>query len=303
MRYFGNNIRLMVNNLLVSYTDQGPDEAPVIIFIHGFPLNKTMWYKQVESLKETYRIITYDIRGHGESDSGDPEFSIDLFVNDLISFMDKLGLDKVALCGLSMGGYIALNAIVNYPERFVALVLSDTQCLADSREAKEKRSAAIEAIRKNGVVEYANESIKNLFTADSFSTNTDEIELVKKMIVNTPAQSLCNTLLALSSRNETCTRLPEINVPLLILVGDDDKITPLPLALMMQEKIKGSLLQVIEHAGHLSCLENPEAFNEHLITFFESVYKKQSDNNSSGDGSILKNLKNKLNSLVSLFSV
>ena len=85
MRYFGNNIKTLVNNLVVSYTDEGPDEAPAIIFIHGFPLNKSMWDKQMEALKDNYRVIAYDIRGHGDSDAGNEEFSIDLFVSDLLS--------------------------------------------------------------------------------------------------------------------------------------------------------------------------------------------------------------------------
>ncbi|MHB9141331.1 MAG: alpha/beta fold hydrolase, partial [Paludibacter sp.] len=83
MRYFGNNIKTLVNNLVVSYTDQGPDDAPVLIFIHGFPLNKSMWNKQVEELKKNYRVIVYDIRGHGDSDAGTEDFSIRLFENDL----------------------------------------------------------------------------------------------------------------------------------------------------------------------------------------------------------------------------
>ena len=254
MRYFGDNIRLVVNDLVVSYTDQGPDEASVIIFIHGFPFNKTMWHKQVESLKDTFRTITYDIRGHGETESEDETFSIELFVNDLISFMDKLRIDKASLCGLSMGGYIALNAIENYPERFDALVLSDTQCLADSPEAKEKRLKAIENIKNNGVEIYADESVKNFFTQESFNAGIAEIEQAKQMIINTSEQSLCNTLLALLNRKETCTKLSEIKVPLLIMVGNDDKITPLAVAEMMHVNIIDSLLKVIEHAGHLSCL-------------------------------------------------
>ena len=121
MRTKGKNIRITVNNLTVSYNDEGPDEAPVIIFIHGFPFNKSMWDMQVEALKDTYRVIAYDIRGHGNSDTGNEDFSIELFVNDLLLLMNTLKLNKTMLCGLSMGGYIALNAIENYPERLTRL--------------------------------------------------------------------------------------------------------------------------------------------------------------------------------------
>ena len=155
-----------------------------------------------------YRLITYDIRGHGKSDAGNEDFSIDLFVSDLIGLMDALKIERAILCGLSMGGYIALNAIDKYKERFDALILSDTQCIADTQEAKEKRIKAIESIRKNGVEKYAEESIQNLFASESFTTRVKEIADVREMIVKTPEQSLISTLLALSVRKETCTYPP-----------------------------------------------------------------------------------------------
>ena len=111
MRNPGKNIKIIVNNLTVSYNDEGPDDAPVIVFIHGFPLNKSMWDAQVEELENNYRVIAYDIRGHGVSDSGSEDFTIDLFVSDLLGLMEALKIDKTVLCGFSMGGYIALNAI------------------------------------------------------------------------------------------------------------------------------------------------------------------------------------------------
>jgi 3-oxoadipate enol-lactonase len=262
-----------INNISVSYTDEGRKDSSFIIFIHGFPFNKSMWNSQVASLKDNYRPITYDIRGHGHSTAGNEVFSIDLFVNDLISFMDTLKIDKAILCGLSMGGYIALNAIGKHNDRFDALILSDTQCMADTAEAKEKRMKAIENIRKNGVEKYADESVKNLFALGSFTTRVKEIADIREMIMKTSEQSLCNTLIALSVRKETCAKLSAINVPVLIMVGSEDKITPPEAARFMHEKIKGSLLKIIDHAGHLSNLENPDEFNLQLKNFVASVYQ------------------------------
>lgn len=263
---------MIINNLSVSYTDAGGKQLPVIIFIHGFPFNKSMWNLQVESLKNDFRLITYDIRGHGSSDAGNEVFSIELFVIDLISLMDALKIKNAILCGLSMGGYIALNAIEKYKERFDALILCDTQCIADTFEAKEKRAKAIEEIRKSGLEKYADESIKNLFASESFTTRLNEIANVREMIVNTSEQSICSTLLALSVRKETCHMLSEIAVPVLIMVGNEDKITPPAAARFMQERIGGSLLKIIDHAGHLSNLENPAEFNVQLKMFVKSVY-------------------------------
>jgi pimeloyl-ACP methyl ester carboxylesterase len=231
-----------------------------------------MWNLQVEPLKDNYRLIMYDIRGHGNSDAGNEDFSIDLFANDLIGLMDALKIDKAILCGLSMGGYIALNATIKYPERFVALVLSDTQCIADTPEAKEKRMKAIESIRKTGVEKYAGESIKNLFAPESFRLRKAEIAVVREMIVKTSEQTLCNTLNALSVRKETCSNLTDIKIPVLIMAGKEDKITPPAAAQFMFGKIKGSLLYIIDHAGHLSNIENPGEFNNQLKKFIAAVY-------------------------------
>ena len=182
MQNVGYNITISVSNLDVSYSDNGLDGVPVIIFIHGFPLNKSMWHKHMSAFKDDFRVISYDIRGHGNTDEGNTDFSIDLFVRDLIGFMDALKIDKTILCGLSMGGYISLNAIENFPERFNALILSDTSCVADSPEAREKRMKTIESIKENGMERYADESIKNLFASKSIATKIAEIESVKEMI-------------------------------------------------------------------------------------------------------------------------
>jgi pimeloyl-ACP methyl ester carboxylesterase len=170
-----------------------------------------------------------------------------------------------------MGGYIALNAAGKYTKRFDALVLADTQCIADPPETKEKRMMAIESIRKNGVEKYAEESIKNLFASETFSTRISTVADVRKMIEKTTEQSLCNTLLALSVRNETCSILPEIEIPVLIMVGKEDKLTPPAAATFMHKKIKGSLLKILDHAGHLSNMENPVEFNLQLKEFLVSV--------------------------------
>jgi len=271
MRNLGNDIKMTVNDLTVSYIDEGPDEGPAIIFIHGFPFNKSMWNKQMDVLKENYRVIAYDVRGHGDSDAGNEDFSIELFVKDLLNFMDALNIDKTILCGLSMGGYIALNAIENYPNRFEALILCDTNCTADTPEAKEKRLKTIESIKKDGVEKFADESMNNFFAPEPSSTKKKEIAAVREMIVNTSKQTLYKTLRAFYERKETCSKLPEIKVPVLIMVGKEDKITLPAAAQLMQEKIKGSLLSIIEHAAHLSNMENPGEFNDQLKKFVASV--------------------------------
>ena len=277
MRISGNNLRIVINKHSVSYIDQGPDDAPVIIFIHGFPFNKSTWSRQLDALKGDYRVIAYDVRGHGNSDAGPVDFSINLFVNDLIEFMNALEIKRSVLCGLSMGGYIALKAVENFPDRFQAIVLCDTNCIADSAETREKRMKTIESIKKHGVEYYADESLKNLFAAESFTTRRDEIATIREIITDASLESLSQTLHAMAGRQETCSKLPGITVPVLIMVGKEDKLTPPSASQSMHEKVKGSVLRIIDQAGHLSNMENPADFNAQLLDFMASLKQTEPD--------------------------
>ena len=134
MKFEEKQIRVEYNN--VSYIDEGPTDGVTIICIHGFPFNKGMWENQIDAWKEDYRVIAYDVRGHGKSTADTSQTSITRFANDLFLFMEALSIDKAILCGLSMGGYIALNAVLRQPAKIEALILCDTQCAADTAEGK-----------------------------------------------------------------------------------------------------------------------------------------------------------------------
>ena len=157
----GSEINIKIGDATICYDDFGTSEIP-IIFIHGFPFNKETWQPQVEFLRARHRVIAYDIRGFGKSTSGKEESSIGLFADDLIDFMDALQIKKAIVCGLSMGGYILLNAAHRYPERFEGLVLCDTQCNPDTAEGREKRFDSIKKIEAEGLGDYADASVKNL---------------------------------------------------------------------------------------------------------------------------------------------
>lgn len=185
--------------------------------------------------------------------------------------MDSLNIEKTILGGFSMGGYIALNAIQNFPERFTSLLLCDTSCADDSPETKAKRIESIENIKKEGLGKYAEESMKKLFAPISFSKQIAEIGLIREMIVKTPQESIFKTLHALANRRETCTKLYKIKVPVLIMVGQQDEITPPDIALSMHEKITDSTISIIDNAGHLSNMENPDQFNSELKIFLNKI--------------------------------
>jgi 3-oxoadipate enol-lactonase len=185
--------------------------------------------------------------------------------------LDALKMEKVILCGLSMGGYIALRAMERNPERMQALVLCDTQCAADSNEAKLKRAANIRIVKEKGVSVFAEGFLKAVFAPKSFETKPEAVDLIRKVIQSNPPLGICGTLLAMASRTDTCATLPKINVPTLIMVGDQDPVTPPSASEVLQKGIANSEMHIIPQAAHLSNLENHEVFNQHLLLFLKQL--------------------------------
>jgi 3-oxoadipate enol-lactonase len=262
-------MRIKLNDVQINYVERGIPQGLPVVFIHGFPFNHTMWAPQMLALPNEYRAIAFDVRGHGDSDVGDGIYSIEFFVDDLIALLDHLVLKQVVLCGLSMGGYIALRAIERHPERCQGLILCDTRSEADSNEGKVKRSASIKAIKADGVKAFAEGFVKAVFAPQTFQTNPAAVDTIKKSIEANSPLGICGALLALAARTDTTASLAAIKVPTLILVGEYDTLTPVSAAQAMHEKIVGSELTVIPNAAHMSNIENPEAFNAALIKFLK----------------------------------
>ncbi|MDI1324913.1 MAG: alpha/beta hydrolase [Algoriphagus sp.] len=262
----GYNLSIYVNGFNLSYDDLGEGRVP-IIFLHGFPFDKTMWELQIEFLKFTYRLIACDIRGFGKSTDEESPLSIDLFGDDLIKFMDKLNIEKAIICGLSMGGFIALNAQKRFPERFEALILCDTQCIEDTAKVKEKRYKIIDEIEANGVSEFNEGFVKNVFHKDSLTNKKEVVEQLRSVVFANSQHIITEGLVALAERSETCSSFIDITIPTLIICGKDDAVTPLAQSESMHATINGSILRVIENAGHVSNLEQPHEFAKHLSEF------------------------------------
>jgi 3-oxoadipate enol-lactonase len=248
-----------------------------LVLVHGFPLNSEMWKRQIQELenKTNLRIISYDLRGHGRSDVSDGQYSIELFVDDLIALLDYLNIDKVILCGFSMGGYIALRAIERNPDRFSALILCDTMSTADSNEARIKRANSIKQIKKEGIERFAEGFLKAVFAPNTFNAKPEIIDETRKAILSNSSLGICGALIAMAARTETTEALSKISVPTLILVGKHDAVTPPGAASAMHEKIRDSKLHVIEDASHMSNMENAIAFNDHLTNFLIGLNDKQ----------------------------
>ncbi len=262
----GYDLLVNINSFEVSYDDLGEGFIP-IVFLHGFPFDKTMWNEQLEFLKTKHRVIACDIRGFGKSKDENSPLGMDLFANDLILFIDKLGFEKVIICGLSMGGFIALNAVKRFPSRFEALILCDTQCIADSYEVKVKRYKTIKEINEYGVTNFNEGFIKNVFHKDSIINKPDLVEQLRRVVFSNSQHIITQGLVALAERSETCSILDTIHIPTLIICGKEGIVTPLEESRFMKKHIKDSVIHVISNAGHVSNLEEPIIFNKLLRDF------------------------------------
>lgn len=266
----GSDISIKVGDITVNYNDQGEGKLP-IIFIHGFPFDKSSWQLQMDHLSHYDRVITYDIRGFGRSTKGAEKISVQLLADDLIGLMNALQISKAIVCGLSMGGYILLNALNRYPERFAAIILSDTQCIADTHEAKEKRFKNIQLIESGGLKQFVENMITNLFHPESITSRKNEIEGIRNVMLNTPGTVITETLQALANREEMCYSLENIIIPTLIISGKEDKAVSPQQSTFMHQQIPRSILHFIDKAGHLPNIEKPEEFNRLVKDFTMSM--------------------------------
>ncbi|MGB4832297.1 MAG: alpha/beta hydrolase [Chitinophagales bacterium] len=266
----GMNLMLNINNLNLSYDDVGEGNIP-IIFLHGFPFDKSMWAKQLDFFATTNRVIAIDIRGFGKSTDESTPLSIDLFSDDLMLFMNQMKISKAIICGLSMGGFIALNAQARFPDRFEAIILCDTQCIADTIEVKLNRYKTIDEIALNGTLNFNEAFIKKVFCKNSFTNKQEIVTQLRSVVMANPEQIVINGLKALAERSETCSTLPEINIPTLIICGREDEVTPLEQSEFLHTSIKASALHIIDDAGHVSNIEQPEEFNNEISKFLLAV--------------------------------
>ena len=250
---------------------EGNNKNKPIIFIHGFPYDHTMWKAQIDLLSENYFCVTYDIRGLGESPAGDGQLTMESFVDDLESIIDNLKLDKPILCGLSMGGYIGLRALERFEDKFSAVILCDTRSEADNNEGKLKRSLAIKRINTEGLAPFTKDFITNCY-GNYYKNNFKEEfnNRIVKSLTFSPV-GVKGSLLAMLSRNDTTDYLTKINIPALVICGEEDALTPPEVMKPLAEKIKEAVFVVIKNSGHMSPIENPIEVNEAIKKFLERL--------------------------------
>lgn len=268
-------MKAIINGIQVHYVERG--HGIPVVFIHGFPLSHRMWEPQLIALPDYFRHIAYDLRGHGESGYGDGQYTLEWFVDDFFALLDELHVDKAIVCGLSMGGYIALRAMERNPERFLAAVLCDTRSTADDNAGKLKRAELLRQVKSEGAAVFARHSVPALFASATQQNNPSVVQMMQDIASLHSPVGIAAALLALASRTDTTEFLSSIAIPTLIMVGEHDTVTPVSASLAMKNLIANVSMEVIPDAGHLSNLENPMVFNEKLLDFLHRIRQQVMD--------------------------
>ncbi|HUY34633.1 MAG TPA: alpha/beta fold hydrolase [Pirellulales bacterium] len=262
--------QLSIHGLEFSIFDEG--DGPPLLFVHGFPLDHTMWRGQLAEFATAYRVIAPDLRGFGASGIGEAAVTMEQFADDLAAILDTLGVrEPVALVGLSMGGYVAWQFVRKYRCRLRALVLCDTKAAADSPEAAESRLKVAETVLADGTEALARAMVPKLFAKRTIENRSPVVEAVRKVILQCNRQGVAAAQRGMAARPDVTDMLATIDVPTLVIVGEDDVISPPEEMRRIAQAIPGSRLVAIPKAGHLAPLENPAAFNAALGEFLAAV--------------------------------
>lgn len=257
-----------VNTLYVQI--QGSYGREAIIFLHAFPLSSEMWRDQMSVFSKTHYTLAPDLPGFGKGVLPAHAITFEYYVESILNFLREAGIKQSVWCGLSMGGYVALRLYHKAPELCRGLILANTKSTPDDDLTKEKRWNSIKKIygHREEFLEKQWHSMVGRSSRDNVELKQHFLEIASK---NSP-EGMSAGLVGLATRTDCTEMLSEIDVPTLILVGEEDKLTPFSDAQHLHKNIAHSRLEIIKHAGHLSNMENPQAFNKMVGGFLTSIY-------------------------------
>ncbi len=248
----------------------------VVVLLHGFPLDRTMWVEQVRALSPKFRLVVPDLRGHGNSPAtSEHAYSMDLLAADVVELLDRLEIfEPVSLCGLSMGGYVAFSLVLNHASRFDRLVLMDTRASADSSETAQRRETNARELESTGSMRSIASTMEpKLFGETSRKVGLEAIERTTAVMMNTDPRGAAAALRGMAVRPDRRPILASIALPTLVVVGEEDMLTPPAEAQEIASGVPGARLELVSKAGHMAPLEQPAHVNSLLDRFIGISHK------------------------------
>ena len=260
-------IALLPGGLELAYDEAG--SGIPLLLVHGWPHDRSLWSGQLGGLATYARVLAPDLRGFGGSSVRGP-YSIDQYADDLVAFLKSLGVPRVVMCGLSMGGYIAFSMLRRHRDHIRALILADTRATADSDEVRAGRREAIALIERDGMEALAERQIAMAVGRWTMERRPQLVDSVRRMMASTPPEGAIGALRAMAERPDSTELLGAIDVPTLVVGGAEDGLTPPDQMRSLAAAIPGSRVEILEQGGHVCPLERPAAFN-HVVSEFLSA--------------------------------
>jgi 3-oxoadipate enol-lactonase len=253
------------------YRDAGEGDADPLLLLHAFPLNGKMFEPQMGALSGGRRVISPDLPGFGRSPRTPAQPDVGYYAACVRALLDRIGVDRVVLGGVSMGGYIAFECMRSFPERVSGLVLANTRPDPDTEEIKETRREMARRVTDEGIGVLADLQIERLLSPHTRAENEDLVAKVGSIILENTPDGAVAALGAMRERPDSTATLGKIGVPTLVIGGEDDAISSPEVMGEMASKIPNARHVTLPRAGHLSNLEDPDGFNGALGEFLESV--------------------------------
>ena len=243
-----------------------------VLLVHGFPLDHSMWTNQTHALSSEYQVIAPDLRGFGKSaGTSSPVTTMAEFADDLASLIISLNLgNPVTFCGLSMGGYIAWQFFDRHRELLDRLILCDTKASADSNEAKDVRLTTADRVLKEGSDFLADSMVEKLFSPATRAEQPDLVSQTQAVIRSTSAQAIAAAQRGMADRPDMTGMLTSIDIPTLVIVGEEDAITTSREMKSVAEQIPDAQFVEVQRAGHMAPLEQPDQVNSAIRGFLMS---------------------------------
>ncbi len=257
------------NGIKINYQLSGKKGAPVVTLSHSLASSLAMWNPQMDALNSHFRVLRYDMRGHGNSDVTPGPYTLELLAEDVIRLLDALNIDRVHFVGLSIGGMIGQSLALNYANRIRSLALCDTASVMPA-EAQPIWQERINKARSKGMEAQVDETMERWFTSSFLKQGSSMLKIIREQILATSIEGYIGCAEAIRKLNNL-SRLSGIKMPTLIMVGEEDPGTPVSASQAIHERISNSKLVILPFARHLSNVEQTEAFNAALLEFLESL--------------------------------
>ena len=258
-------MKVKANGISISYRIDGPERAPsCIVFSNSLATSLAMWDEQAAALKDRFRVLRYDQRGHGETEAPAGRYAFDTLLDDALALMDALGIAKVTFAGLSMGGATALGLAERHPDRFDRIIVADSPCQS-TPQSSQQWEERIAVAQKQGIEALVEPTVARWFPPETLAKNPLYLEKIRAMIRATPINGFIGCAAALAA-HDYASAVATVKCPTLFIVGEKDGVTPAGMA-KLHDKLAGSHFVTLPGAGHISNMDRPAEFNSALRDF------------------------------------